>query len=171
MRWDDSAIQLLTDLWPTGLSMSEIGKRLGFCKNSVAGKSARLGLPKRPELQARLTPARREMIVMMIQDGHNNNYIVKKTGSHRLTVEGVREQLSLSFPEPAKPLPACIVPVPFVAVGPARTCQFPRWRDDERPKFTADLKPLVCDAPAYAGSYCREHHAVCYTPMRERVAA
>lgn len=163
MRWDDEEVRLLKTMWDTGLSMSLIGKHFGRCKNSISGAANRLGLPKRPELQARLTPARREMIVMMIQDGYNNNYIVKKTGSHRLTVEGVREQLSLSLPEPAKPLPACIVPVPFVAVGPARTCQ---WVTGERYAQTKCGEKSV-----FGKSWCCTHMSVVYVSRREAVAA
>ena len=48
MVWDDNAIAKLRQLWTEGHPASEIGRRLGCCKNAVVGKKNRLGLEGRP---------------------------------------------------------------------------------------------------------------------------
>ncbi len=48
-------------------------------------------------------------------------------------------------------------------VPPARTCQWPNWR--ERP---ARVKPEFCDAPSVPGfSYCQEHRERCFYNVTE----
>jgi GcrA cell cycle regulator len=46
--WDDAAIGKLRDLWNTGASTAEIGRRMGYSKNAIVGKAYRLGLDSRP---------------------------------------------------------------------------------------------------------------------------
>lgn len=55
-EWTEERVAELTKLWESGLSASEIGRRLGITKNSVVGKARRMDLamrrapaaPKRP---------------------------------------------------------------------------------------------------------------------------
>ena len=46
-EWTTERVQELTKLWATGLSASEIGRRLGITKNAVVGKVRRLDLAMR----------------------------------------------------------------------------------------------------------------------------
>lgn len=46
--WDEEREALLRELWTTGLSAAEIGRRIGVSKNAVIGKRKRLDLPPRP---------------------------------------------------------------------------------------------------------------------------
>ena len=46
--WTDERLKTLRALWKDGLSVNEIGRRMGISKNSVVGKVHRLKLPGRP---------------------------------------------------------------------------------------------------------------------------
>ena len=46
-EWTPERVKKLTKLWATGLSASEIGRRLGITKNAVVGKVRRLDLAMR----------------------------------------------------------------------------------------------------------------------------
>ena len=45
--WTEERLATLRILWNEGLSISQIGQKLGVTRNAVAGKAHRLGLPKR----------------------------------------------------------------------------------------------------------------------------
>ncbi len=45
--WTDERLTLLKQLWDEGLSISQIGEKLGVTRNAVAGKAHRLNLKKR----------------------------------------------------------------------------------------------------------------------------
>ena len=45
--WTEERLETLKNLWKEGLSISQIGEKLGVTRNAVAGKAHRLGLPKR----------------------------------------------------------------------------------------------------------------------------
>lgn len=46
-EWTPDRVAELTRLWETGLSASEIGRKLGITKNSVVGKARRMDLAMR----------------------------------------------------------------------------------------------------------------------------
>ena len=45
--WTEDRLETLKNLWNDGLSISQIGQKLGVTRNAVAGKAHRIGLPKR----------------------------------------------------------------------------------------------------------------------------
>ena len=45
--WNDERLEKLTKFWEQGLSITQIGIRLGVTRNAVVGKVHRMGLPKR----------------------------------------------------------------------------------------------------------------------------
>ena len=45
--WTEDRLEMLKALWEEGLSISQIGERLGVTRNAVAGKAHRLNLRKR----------------------------------------------------------------------------------------------------------------------------
>lgn len=61
--WTDERVSDLRRLWKDGLSITQIGARIGVSRNAVAGKAMRLGLPARGEYAARTKRARRPQIV------------------------------------------------------------------------------------------------------------
>ena len=61
-EWTSERVEELTKLWATGLSASEIGRRLGITKNAVVGKVRRLNLAMR---RAPVLPKRRPNVVTL----------------------------------------------------------------------------------------------------------
>ena len=51
--WTEERLEMLKALWKEGLSISQIGERLGVTRNAVAGKAHRLNLRKRQSPIAR----------------------------------------------------------------------------------------------------------------------
>ena len=51
--WTEERLEMLKALWEEGLSISQIGERLGVTRNAVAGKAHRLNLRKRQSPIAR----------------------------------------------------------------------------------------------------------------------
>jgi len=45
--WNDERLEKLKKFWEQGLSITQIGIRLGVTRNAVVGKVHRMGLPKR----------------------------------------------------------------------------------------------------------------------------
>ena len=48
--WNEKRQIQLTKLWQEGLSITQIGKKMGTSRNAIAGKVHRMGLPKRKSL-------------------------------------------------------------------------------------------------------------------------
>ena len=46
-QWTEDRLETLKKLWEQGLSISQIGEKLGVSRNAIAGKVHRLGLKKR----------------------------------------------------------------------------------------------------------------------------
>ena len=46
-QWTEERLETLKKLWDEGLSISQIGEKLGVSRNAIAGKVHRLGLKKR----------------------------------------------------------------------------------------------------------------------------
>ena len=51
--WTEERLEMLRGYWDEGLSISQIGERLGVTRNAVAGKAHRLNLRKRQSPIAR----------------------------------------------------------------------------------------------------------------------
>lgn len=57
--------------------------------------------------------------------------------------------------------------LPPPAITRVKSCQFPMWKHGIRtPK-----EQRFCDAALYRGSYCEEHHKICWTPLSVLLAA
>lgn len=60
MIWDNETTEMLRTLWEQGHSTAEIGRRMGFSKNAIVGRSHRLNLSERPSpIRRGVTPERR----------------------------------------------------------------------------------------------------------------
>jgi GcrA cell cycle regulator len=63
--WTDDRLEQLKQLWGEGLSITQIGQRMGMSRNAVVGKVHRMGLPKRQSPIQRsdkpLEPRRRKL--------------------------------------------------------------------------------------------------------------
>lgn len=51
--WTEERLETLKDLWAKGLSITQIGLKIGVSRNAVVGKVHRMGLPKRQSPIAR----------------------------------------------------------------------------------------------------------------------
>ncbi|MGB2399102.1 MAG: GcrA family cell cycle regulator [Candidatus Puniceispirillaceae bacterium] len=47
LKWTDERLSQLRTLWDEGLSISQIGEKMGVSRNAIAGKVHRMKLPKR----------------------------------------------------------------------------------------------------------------------------
>ncbi len=61
MTWTPERVDLLAQLWSSGMPTAQIGKELGITKNAVVGKAHRLGLPER---QSPIAAAKKESKVV-----------------------------------------------------------------------------------------------------------
>ena len=60
--WTEERLETLKILWNDGLSISQIGQKLGVTRNAVAGKAHRIGLPKRQSpISVSGAPARKKV--------------------------------------------------------------------------------------------------------------
>ena len=46
LKWTDERLSQLRTLWDEGLSISQIGEKMGVSRNAIAGKVHRMKLPK-----------------------------------------------------------------------------------------------------------------------------
>ena len=70
--WDEERLGQLTKLWAEGLSITQIGLRIGVSRNAVVGKVHRMGLPKRQSPIARsdkpFEPKRRRLPALSLAE-------------------------------------------------------------------------------------------------------
>ncbi len=139
--WTEEKIERLRELWATGKSGSEIGKKLDLSKNSVVGKAHRLCLDSRP---SPILPC---------------------------GTEQQRRRTALARPTAtvAKPLPQPN-PTPAPICQPRRSCLFiegEKGRDftlyADAPRWSTPAKP---ESP-----YCAAHHRRTHIKLQPRVAA
>ena len=57
IEWNAEQVAELTQLWASGMSATEIARRMGITKNAVVGKARRLELPMRRMPQEKAPPA------------------------------------------------------------------------------------------------------------------
>lgn len=153
--WSESAIELLRQLWGTGLSASQIGERLGVTNNAVIGKARRIGLasrgsPIRPLTDEERAEREKQRLAREAEKALHN---LRKSWSmgQQARVAAGRVKLPKSLCE--------------VRTIPGSPCN---WVMEHR----GPLLVRYCDAPTREGSsYCPEHHAVCYRQPVEQEAA
>jgi len=147
--WTSEQILRLRSLWAEGHSAAEIGRRLGYSKNAVVGKTHREGLPSRP------SPIRPDGAAKKARPARLGA-VTKWGGLGReepstLVTLGVAAQTAVVVPEAPR------------LSGRSHECSYPIG-EPRTPGFR------YCDAPAPAGrSYCDAHHRVAHVqgPVRE----
>lgn len=165
-RWTDRSEARLRELWSEGCSTAEIGRRMGFTKNSVVGKAHRLGLKSKPSPIIRdgrpVKPKKAPRVygttltlppsIIAAQAAEK----AAEKAAERAFVAKLSEIIAAAVePEPE---------APRVAFKPPslRQCCWPMW----------DGKPThqYCDAAAVLGKpYCAAHRQIAYTsPAPER---
>lgn len=153
MQWNDDEVATLKQLWEHGISLSEIGEKLGCSRSAVIGKANRLGFPKRGKRYAAKPAAAK----------------VRKPTKRKLM-----EKAFNSEPLPELKI-APIVPLNIALFDlTKRQCRYPYG--DRAPY-------LFCGHPVQEeSSYCPDHHRICwhrherkpetkpYVPARGRAA-
>jgi GcrA cell cycle regulator len=147
----------LVELWVEGLSIAQIGVKMGRTKNSVVGRVHRLSLPSRPSpIPAGGEPrAKKAQVLPLPREGAG--------------LPGRRGSAAMAGPSlvllGAAPAPQAAPPPP-VRLDARHGCSWPFGE----PR-TKDFR--YCDAPSVAGrSYCPAHCAQAYVRVaRERTPA
>jgi len=143
-KWTPEQDKVLSELWGTKMTCTEIAKAMGLkTKSMVIGRAHRLYLPKRA------SPIKKEKAIV----------VPKKP-------KVIKAAPPPKPPKPPKPKPEIaqkpIIEAPVentVVVIPPRDkrgCRFPMWSDKERPTHQ------YCDAPLADAVYCEKHKAACY---------
>ena len=173
--WDKPGmIDRLRELHARGYSFSEIGNELGVSKGSVVGKAHRLKLDARPlpialeglknKPRARFTRLRATGVggfqvapvahqSLMGVDAPSSGLSAAATAAHVSFLP-----VANSAAEASKPRPQLFL---------VRGCQYPLWKDQERPLYG---EARFCDVPARRNeegrqdsAYCPAHHARCFS--------
>lgn len=127
--WSEQKIALARKYWDEGLPTEEIGRRMCITKNAVVGAAHRYGFPGRvsPIRPRDPNKSRRKRAPTMT---------LVPLGAPLLAAKGTLPSVR-----------------PLAPTSPARTCQFPSWKDG---------KPthVYCGEPARIGPYCVAHFMV-----------
>jgi hypothetical protein len=143
--WDEEKIRELIKLWPSDLSLREIGRRIGMSKNACTGKGFRLGLPARGQLT---TEGQRRNLGTYVGDkkrirDDKIKHAAISSEELRLMVEMARK------PEAAK-----------------RKSEPCMWVISEAPRA------VYCEEPSVPGkSMCAVHRAIAIRPPHELKSA
>lgn len=142
--WSEERETQLVEMWQSGLTGSQIAKRLGgVTRSAVIGKVHRMGLA------ARGTPIKR----------------TRKLGARKSTK---RKSPGLKFGKERTEAPVKPSPLPSEREKPARLFQLAELEDHQCRYYYGDPKQSdggYCGcATATGSSYCTEHHAVVYQP-------
>lgn len=155
MDWTADQIAQLRELWPSGLTTAEMGKRLHVTKFAVIGKAHRLGLPGKPSpiRNDDYSPARAKAMVEWHAQGRP-----LRTPPPKPYAPPRAKPLKQNFPEaPQPPNPADR----YLAMGTeAKPCEF----------LTGDARPYKpCGDDKVIGKpFCPSHCAQSYIKIRPR---
>lgn len=162
MDWSVTQIEELRQLWSEGLSTIAIGLRMGISKNSVVGKSHRLGL------EARQSPIKRSTLAP-------DQTTDEPTSVPKPRVVVVKEPWKTVFTRSVaivRKAPA-VVPVPLV-VKPAFVPQpkptyIPRTHSCTWPTGHSPNIKFLCTEPAILGKpFCEAHSARAYVKTQRQ---
>jgi GcrA cell cycle regulator len=162
--WTPELIARLRELWGEGHSTAEIARRLGVSKNSIVGKSGRVGLDARPSPikrgPAKILPPERAGRVTLPQLASQDTCRVSQPGSEVVAPARkpvVLKPVARAIVRAAEREATIIVPTIF---KPRRstTCCWP----------TGHGRSIVfCEEIAEPGRpYCKNHCAKAYTKIR-----
>ena len=143
--------QELRDLWEAGLSGAKIGQRMNISKNSVVGRSHRLGLPSRPSPIIHTgMPPRRSIRAQGPTLPPLTSEIRAVPGLRREPMVIAKPPVKPSVVKPPKPLPrADGNGILYTADMPANLCCF---------MVSVGRPWRCCGAPRVFGSpYCASH--------------
>lgn len=169
--FDDVATQMerlerIKPHYEAGLPYEGIGRLVGISGEAVRGVVKRhghkVGLTVRSPRPWNVSPT--EGGYCPPKSGYGND----KTGGAQEVVEARAAVAAFQKAQRTEIVAPKLTVVYTSSLPLQHQCQFPMWRDNERPRFLSDGSPFMCLAPSM-GVYCVEHRAICYS--RERRAA
>jgi GcrA cell cycle regulator len=156
--WSDARIALLKELWLSGITGGEIGRRLGLSRSAIMGKLRRLGLLRqdRPRM-----PMRR--VARLLKNTSNSEQAIPVPKPVPKKVPHKRNKRPLAPPEPYQaPPPPPEPPIGRFSLLDLRAGHC-RWPNGERPDYR------FCGAPQlFDSSYCSDHHAMAHNRGSQR---
>jgi len=178
-RWEFEKLAALVGHWREGCSTAEIGRRLGVTKNAVVGKTHRLAdagileprenpiifgmeprAPKERAVQRVTLPPLASALQISAPAVHLKPPAEQASSPPAATIPAIATPLAFTY------VPSRFAPIPRPAPGPARgveitgngKCQFPLWKNTERPTHK------YCDKPAIVGSsWCPECRRIVFS--------
>lgn len=172
--WDNEALETLRRLWDEGHPLPEIGRRMGVSKNSIRGKTFRLGLSRPSPIiktgsqQTAPTPQRaRGATLPALSSVAPAHQEAPAAAAPPTAPPAAREPLP-PLPEVrtvAAPKPVIVAPKrqhePQKPYSRAITCS---WVTEDGP-----MRWKYCEAKSVSRrSYCAEHMAGLYVRVRDR---
>jgi hypothetical protein len=168
-------IDRLRELHARGDSFKQIGNQLGVSKGSVVGKVHRLKLDARPP------PAALEGVKNKPRVSSSARLRATVVGGFQVATVAHQSLMGVDAPSSGPSAAATAAHVSFLPVAnsaaeaskprpqlfPVRGCQYPLWKNQERPLYG---EARFCDAPARRNEegrqdspYCPAHHARCFS--------
>lgn len=152
-KWTVDQDAMLTELWMTKLTCTEIAHKMGLStKSMVIGRAHRLKLLKRQN------PVKRTKVKINVKPlVQEEKPLVKK-------VSVIKEKKRVRNKTVPKMAEKPIISAPVIQqeevkvfVKEIRGCRYPMWNNKERPTN------VYCDKPISVKSYCTHHAGVCFT--------
>lgn len=149
-KWSPERVDRLVLLWSTGLTASQVGKRMGVSRNSIIGKISRLRSSGR-NVERRRDPVYREKVI---------------EEDTKAQLPPVRRILAATEVNDKGIYGAGIPIVREGVMGKEGRCKYGLWGIRDYP----DLEDkLVCGQPAIPGkSWCRHCYRLVYSPVVKR---
>jgi GcrA cell cycle regulator len=156
MDWNEENVATLKQLWPDH-SAGQIAAKMGCTRNSIIGKSARLGLTM--ETKAVIHPLTRNNLTRHKQKDNDAKLILKivrKNGSGFVRAETTRRDFQLRCVE--------VVPLNIDLLElKDQSCRYPLGGDEGIPITFCGHSKLE------NSSYCASHHYLTTVPPKPRV--
>jgi GcrA cell cycle regulator len=145
IKHEDKKVKAILELWGKGLTGKQIGEKLGMTRSAVLGKIARLrkwGLAeyRDPASKKNATPEEKRLKKL-------RNPVVPNLGRKKLP--------------PLPPVDEETRPITLLNLR-LDSCRFVINDSNKAADF------LFCGQPKHIGSYCKEHHAICYIKAEPR---
>lgn len=120
--WQSRDDDELRQLWGSGASSNEIGRRMRRTKNSIIGRARRLGLDARPSpIAAPIDPAVLAKVKAMLQSGQSPRHVASVTDVKHDTVATIRRRMDLPKLAPQRTMARIVPRKPLVVRKPTTT--------------------------------------------------
>ena len=144
IQHNHKTVKKILELWGKGLTGKQIGEKLGMTRSAVLGKVGRL----------------RKLGLLEYRDPAQKKNISSKERAQRKSYPFVKSNKRKTLP-PLPPVEDGLRPLSLMELK-ATSCRFV-INDSKKP---SDF--LFCGKPKKTGSYCEDHHSICYIKSEPR---